>query len=574
VRTAKDNTQSSKRYYRPEQMTCLYCHHVLERAYPIWRKYMIFLRGRCQVVSIGYRCPNSQCRRAGRMYMSQAAQRLTIRGSSFALEVIVQIGYWRFWKRWTVAQIHEMLTQAHHLPISEREVLYLIEVFLVLLRCTYHLRLEEHAAYFRRHGLFIAIDALKPEKGNRALYVVRELRFGLVLHQVSLLSTAHQTLVTRLFRPVKALGYRVRGWVSDDEKALRLAAAIALPGVSHQTCQSHCLRDAAVPIMEADQALKKALKQAIRSPFYTVCRAIDQLTPDDPCQVVLSTYADLIRATLTEGSKPPFALGGLRVFEDLTRLEGSLQRSRKKGGIQFWINSWPSSNVAAPSRPRIANSNANGIGWSNWTGDWIRPSKTISPVPPAERSNATSKHFWLSWNTMPKRVPKMRRRWRTFARRSGNVGRASSPATLGLNAGAPTMTSKVSSGAYGLANDRFMAASPSMSSFSAMASGQSISIPPNLLNKCCSDSNSSIKPSLTKSRHGSARHNSDFAYNTAFVTTLAVVSKNWNNNGIWRCITNLPRLGRGEFCGCCFCRHWMLPILLNGVPLSLLRLSA
>ena len=321
MRTAKENTQSFKRYYRPEQMTCPYCHHVLKRAYPIWRKYIIFLNGRCQVVSIGYRCSNSTCRQAGRMYMSQAAQRLTVRGSSFALEVIVQIGYWRFWKRWTVAQIHEMLTQPYHLPISEREVLYLIEVFLVLLRCTYPLRLEEHAAYFRRHGLFIAIDALKPEKGNLALYVVRELRFGLVLHQVSLLSTAHQTLATRLFQPVKALGYRVRGWVSDDEPALRLAAAMVFPGVSHQTCQSHCLRDAAVPIMEADQALKKALKQAIRSLFYTVYRAIDPLTPDDPCQAVLSTYADLIRTTLTEGSKSPFALGGLRVFEDLTRLE-------------------------------------------------------------------------------------------------------------------------------------------------------------------------------------------------------------------------------------------------------------
>jgi len=550
VRTAKDKTQSPKRYYRPEQMTCPYCHHVLKRAYPVWHKYIIFLNGRCQVVSVGYWCPNSTCRQAGRMYLSQAAQRLTIRGSSFALEVIVQIGYWRFWKRWTVVQIHEMLTQTHHLPISEREVLYLIEVFLVLLRCTYHLRLEEHAAYFRRHGLFIAIDALKPEKGNRALYVVRELRFGLVLHQVSLLSTAHQTLATRLFQPVKDLGYRVRGWVSDDEKALRLAAAIVLPGVSHQTCQSHCLRDAAVPIMEADQTLKKALKQAIRSPFYAVCRAIDPLTPDDPCQAVLSTYADLIRTTLTEGSKPPFALGGLRVFEDLTRLEASLQRSRKKGAIRSWTNSWRSSNVATLSKPSTAGSNVNGIGWSNWTGDWILQSKPISLAPPAERSNGRSKSFWRNWSNMPKRVPKMRKQSRISVPRSGNVGRASLPAMLGPNAGAPIMISKASSDVCGLANDRFMVANPYTSSFSATASGRSISIRPNRLNKYCSASNSSIKPSLTKSMHGSARHNSDFAYNTAFATTLAVVSKNWNNNGMWRFTTNLPRLDRGEFCGC------------------------
>jgi hypothetical protein len=523
VRRAKDNRQVPKRYYRPEQTTCPRCGQTLKRCYPMWRKHIVFLDGRYLVVSLGYRCPNPKCGWQDRVYESQVARRLTVRGSSFALEVIVQIGYWRFWRRWTVAQIHEMLTQVHHLPISEREVLYLIEVFLVLLRCTYHLRLEEHAAYFRRHGIFIAIDALKPEKGNLALYVVRELRFGLVLHQVSLLSTAHQTLASRLFQPVKHLGYRVRGWVSDDEKALRMAATIVLPGVSHQTCQSHCLRDAARPITEADQAFKKALKQAIRSPLYTVCRAIDQLAPDDPCHAVLSTYADLIRTTLTEGSKPPFALGGPRVFEDLTRLEASLQRSRKKGAIRSWINSWRSSNVAAPSRPSIAGSNVNGIGWSNWTGDWIPQSKTVSHAQPAETSNAKSKSFWPSWNNTPKHAPKMRRRWRISARRSSNAGLDSLPATRGLNVGAPTTTSKVSLDAYELANDRFMVASPYMSSLSATASGQSISIRPNRLNKCYNGSNSLTKPSLMKSMHGFARHNSDFACNTVFATTRADV---------------------------------------------------
>ena len=84
----------------------------------------------------------------------------------------MQIGVWRFWKRWTVTQIHEMLTQERHMLISEREVLYLINIFLVLLCCTNPRRLAEHAAYFRRHGLFISVDALKPEKGNTALYVV------------------------------------------------------------------------------------------------------------------------------------------------------------------------------------------------------------------------------------------------------------------------------------------------------------------------------------------------------------------------------------------------------------------
>src|SRR5713226_8802641 len=276
MRRAKDNRRVGKRYYRPERTHCPRCHHVLKRAYPLRRKHMVFLKGRCLVISVGYWCRNPKCpvAKQKRKFASQAARALTVRGSSFALEVIVQIGYWRFWKRWTVTQIHEGLTHERHLPISEREVLYLIGVFLVLLRCTYHLRLEEHTAYFRRHGLFLSIDALKPEKGNTALYVVRELKFGLVVHEVSLFWTSQPTLERRVLQPVKALGYRVRGVVSDDEKAMLLAVAQVWPGVAHQTCQLHYLQDAATPIEAADQVFKKALKRAIRGPFYAAQRAL------------------------------------------------------------------------------------------------------------------------------------------------------------------------------------------------------------------------------------------------------------------------------------------------------------
>ena len=142
MRRAKENQQVPRRYYRPERMQCPRCGHVLKRAYPWWRKYVVFLHGRELVNSIAYRCTNPTCREArqGRVHTSLLADRLTLRGSSFAVEVIAQIGYWRFWQRWTVAQIHRVLTEERQLPISKREVLYLVGVFLVLLRCTYPLR--------------------------------------------------------------------------------------------------------------------------------------------------------------------------------------------------------------------------------------------------------------------------------------------------------------------------------------------------------------------------------------------------------------------------------------------------
>ena len=305
MKQAQDNRDVPKRYYRPEQTTCPRCGRVLKRCYPLWRKYVVFLDGRYLVVSMGYQCPHLKCAGHKRVFASQAARRVTVRGSSFALEVIVQIGFWRFWKRWTVTQIHEVLTQARGLPISEREVLYLIGVFRVLLRSTNTLRLAE--------------------------------------------------------------------------RALQLAVAHVFPGVRHQTCQSHCLRDAATLVVEADQAFKKAVKQAIRSPFYAACRALSSLAPEDPSQAVLNLYAELIRSTLTEGSKPPFALGGLRVFEDLARLEASLIRSQKKGTIAYWINSWPWSNAAGRLRRNTGGSSASGTRGAGRVGTAARPTGRQPP---------------------------------------------------------------------------------------------------------------------------------------------------------------------------------------------------
>jgi len=269
------------------------------------------------------------------VHTSPTADRLTLRGSSFALEVIVQIGYWRFWQRWTIAQIHDALTHERHLPISKREVLYLVGMFLVLLRCTHAVRLAEHATHFRRHGLFVAVDALRPERGNRALYVVRELTFGLVLQVMPVLGATQPTLVKRVLRPVNALGYRIRGVVSDEEVALCRAIAQVWPGAAHQSCQWHCLRDAAAPLLSADRALKKALKRTLRDAVTALARTLECGAEEDPCTAVLATYTELIRTSLLESSKPPFVFGSLRTFAALERVEASLQRSQQKGGRRY-----------------------------------------------------------------------------------------------------------------------------------------------------------------------------------------------------------------------------------------------
>jgi transposase-like protein len=52
--------------------------------------------------------------------------------------------------------------------------------------------------------------------------------------------------------------------ISDGQQSIRTAVAQALPGVPHQLCPFHYLREAAKPVVEADRHAKKELKKRVR----------------------------------------------------------------------------------------------------------------------------------------------------------------------------------------------------------------------------------------------------------------------------------------------------------------------
>ncbi len=83
---------------------------------------------------------------------------------------------------------------------------------------------------------------------------------GEVLLARSLLSSCQADLAKLLRRgeggPAGVPRGRHRGVVSDGQHSIRNAVAAALPGVPHQLCQFHYLREAARPVYEADRHAK------------------------------------------------------------------------------------------------------------------------------------------------------------------------------------------------------------------------------------------------------------------------------------------------------------------------------
>lgn len=323
------------RSYRPEEYLCPICHRILKRSHILWRKRLIFLTGSVDVTSWAYRCPDPTCVGAKGVHCSAVAEALHLKHRRFGRDVIVQIGYRRFWMHQTMYEIHEWLTQDLRLVVTERHVLNLIGDFLALLRVAQPAKVRTQLKTLER--LIIGLDGMQPEKGNTCLYVARELQLGLTVLSENLDDSRDPTIRAQVLEPLKTLAQEMgllwHGVVSDAQESIRTAVSKSLPGVPHQACQSHCLRDAGALTFQADRNMKKRLKAAFRQRLKRVERRIERLPEADPYRPVLADYAGAIRVTLLEGGVAPFELGGVRVFDDLTTLAASLARCQEKGGM-------------------------------------------------------------------------------------------------------------------------------------------------------------------------------------------------------------------------------------------------
>ena len=332
MRTAKSNHNVKTVYYRPGKKRCPYCQWKLKRRHTLWHKYLSTLEGRIHVFSQGYRCSNPDCSEPQINYRSIEAEMLSVPGCSYGIDVIVEVGYQRFWQHRTVPEIHAILKE--RVAISERQILNLLANFLALSRAGQATKIARLGPPWQElGGLTLAIDGMQPEKGSPALYVVQEAQRGVTLRAEKLETGDHQTIATELLEPIKAWGIPIKGVVSDAQESIRLAVSQVYPGKPHQNCQFHCLKEAGRPSYERDRAMKTQLKKLLRGRLNRAKQAIQRLPENNPYRPVLLKYVGLLRFTLLVRGLPPFDLGGVRMVEQLTTLEASLRRAREKGGI-------------------------------------------------------------------------------------------------------------------------------------------------------------------------------------------------------------------------------------------------
>lgn len=275
------------------------------------------------------RCHNGQCSRYLKPYRPEAEGHYALPQHEFGLDVIALIGTLRYSEHLSVPELHQRLVGEYDLSLSERTVTNLLDRYDELLAVSLADDKRLKRITKDQGRVILALDGLQPDVGHEVLWVLRDCISSEILLARSLLSSRQKDLAELIRTVAETLEVPIEGVVSDGQNSIRKAVASALPGVAHQLCHFHYLREAARPIYEADRHAKKELKKRVRG-VRPVERDVEGR--DDNEAEAIRGYCAAVRSSITDDGRPPLEASGLKLHGRLTTISQSLDRVAAKRG--------------------------------------------------------------------------------------------------------------------------------------------------------------------------------------------------------------------------------------------------
>jgi hypothetical protein len=375
MRTRPRPCSTAAQTLTPVLERCPVCQHRLCADYAN-RRTVTTLDGVTRLTVRVRRCHNHACSRHRRPYRPEAEPHFALPHHEFGLDVVALVGRLRHAEHRSIPEIHRELTR-RGVTIAARSVLNLLDRSDEL-RALATADPQRLGPLLRDQGrVVLALDGLQPDVGHEVLWVVRDCLSGEILLAKSLLSATVADLTALLTEVRAALPVPITGVVSDGQETIRTAVAQALPGVPHQLCHFHYLREAAKPIYEADRHAKKELKKRVRG-----VRTIERTAEgeEDVEAELVRGYCAAVRAAVTDDGLPALDSPGLKLQERLTQvvasldkvsaqvgsLPGGLRRLRQllQRGLEETAALWPPVRVALRWVKRVARLLANEAGLS------------------------------------------------------------------------------------------------------------------------------------------------------------------------------------------------------------------
>ena len=171
--------------------------------------------------------------------------------------------------------------------------------------------------------------------------MIRDVLTGRILTAENVTESTKERL-KQLLAPVVTLKLPVIGVISDARPTELQAMAELWPGVPHQICQFHAIREAGRLIYNADHRVKTDMRirmqertHAYRHDLHKRLREAQESQEENEQAItqleILEEYAATVEGALNLESQAPFQYGGLAIQDALSKIETSLEKLEKGG---------------------------------------------------------------------------------------------------------------------------------------------------------------------------------------------------------------------------------------------------
>lgn len=189
------------------------------------------------------KCPVDGCAGAARAYRPPEDVRFALPRATYGTDVVIEIGE-RYLRGGTSLREISADLNERGVPVDQRHVGRLFRAYVALTKLARGGDERLRQRLLAQGGILLMADGVQYDNTSPVLYLVWDALSGEPLFGERKTFKGKDDLVPLLER-VKALEVPIRGIVSDKEKGLLPAIVEVFPGVPHQLCQTHFLKNCA-----------------------------------------------------------------------------------------------------------------------------------------------------------------------------------------------------------------------------------------------------------------------------------------------------------------------------------------
>ncbi len=229
------------RIFEPEIKECPVCGRFLCKKYDGAPRTLMTLKGSIEAQEHVKQCKKKTCPNYGRSIRSTELQSIVLPHMRYGIDVVAHAGELRFYDHLTLEEVAEELAK-YGFKINSGEMSFIIDKFLALLAGVHEENIPKIRKSLEKNGFVLSIDGTISIKG-KTLYIFRDTMSSTVLYsEISEIDdTTHMESMLRHVAESFGVPLAV---ISDMQKSIIDSVMNVLPGVPHQFCQYHFLRNA------------------------------------------------------------------------------------------------------------------------------------------------------------------------------------------------------------------------------------------------------------------------------------------------------------------------------------------